>query len=97
MIAPTGVAAFGGGVMLRGAGGRFVGVQRDGVPVPAGAGFRVIDGRVFTVTVLPDARVPAWACKARPVGKSQHGKRGGYREGSREKWAQRAVRMAVAA
>lgn len=96
MIAPTGVPAFGGGVLLRGARGRFVGVQREGVPVPA-AGFRVIDGRVFTVTVLPDAPVPAWACKRRPVGKSQHGKRGGYREGSREKWAQRASRMAVPA
>ena len=96
MMAPTGVPAFGGGVMLRGAGGRFAGVQRDGVPVPAGAGFRVIDGRVFTVTVLPDASVPAWACKVRPVGRSQHGKRGGRRHGEPERWAQRAARMAAA-
>jgi hypothetical protein len=56
----------------------------------------VIDGRVFTVTVLPDARVPAWACKVRPVGKSQHGKRGGRRHGEPERWAQRAARMAAA-
>ena len=92
MIAVTAVPAIGGGVMVRGARGRFVGVLRDAVPVAEG--FRMVGGRLFTVTRLPDAPVPAWACKRRPVGKSQHGKRGGYREGSREKWAARAVAFA---
>ncbi|CAB4172058.1 hypothetical protein UFOVP929_41 [uncultured Caudovirales phage] len=92
----TTVNAYGGGVMLRDARGRFAGVQRGGVPVPSGGGFRVIGGRVFTVTVLPPARPPAWACKVRPVGKSQHGKRGGVRHGERERWEHRAARMATA-
>ena len=90
----TNIPAIGGGTMIRGAGGRFAGVNRDGVAV--GAGFRVIDGRVFRVTVLPDAPKPRWACRQRPMGKCQHGKRGGYREGSREKWAHRATVLAAA-
>lgn len=93
-MSETQIAAFGGGTMIRDSRGRFAGVNRDGVAV--GAGFRIRDGKVFRVTVLPDAPVPRWACKGRPVGKSQHGKRGGYRNGSREKWAHRATVMAAA-
>lgn len=91
MIRATEIPAIGGGVMLRDARGRFAGVLRDAVPVTDA--FRIVGGRVFTVTVLPDAPVPAWACKRRPIGKNQHGKRGGYRNGSREKWAGRATRL----
>ena len=90
----TTIAAFGGGTMVRGSRGRFAGVNRHGVAI--GDGFRIRDGRLFTVTVLPDAPKPKWACKSRPVGKSQHGKRGGYREGSREVWSHRANRLAAA-
>jgi hypothetical protein len=91
----TNIAAIGGGTTIRDSRtGRFVGVNRNGDPV-AGQGFRIIGGRLFTVTVLPDAPKPRWACKSRPVGKSQHGKRGGYREGSREVWAHRATRLAT--
>lgn len=91
----TDIPAIGGGVMVRGAGGRFAGVLRDGVAA-AGAGIRVIGGKVFRVTVLPDAPKPKWATRPRPMGKCQHGKRGGYREGSREKWAYRAANLAAA-
>jgi hypothetical protein len=56
-------------------------------------GYRFRDGQRFTVNVYapqPGHPTPA------PVGKSQHGKRGGYREGSREKWQCRALAMATA-
>lgn len=89
----TQVAAYGGGTMIRDACGRFAGVDRAGIVT--GPNVRVRDGQVFRVTILPDAPIPRW-CKSRPMGKCQHGKRGGYRHGNREKWAHRAKVLATA-
>ncbi len=87
----TGVHAYGGGYMIRGARGRFTGVAK--APAP-GKCMRLIDGvmREVTITRLPDAPIPGW-CKARPIGKSQHGKRRGVRHGERDHAAYRAYAL----
>lgn len=94
MSTMTRVHAYGGGYMLRGAGGRFVGVARCVAPAGPGALTRWREGREYTVTVLPDGKVPRW-CKARAIGKSQHGKRRGVRHGEREQHAFRAYMLSV--
>lgn len=63
------------------------------MPSIIATGYRFRDGQRYTVKVYAPQR--GWPTPA-PIGKSQHGKRGGYREGSREKWEARARHFAAA-
>lgn len=89
----TNIPAIGGGTMIRDTRtGRFIGSTTAAIP----AGYRMRDGILYRVTTLPDAPVPKWCQRGRGIGKSQHGKRGGYREGNREKWAHHAYTLHTA-